>query len=92
MVVWNEDGTKSFELKQHSGSVNSICWNGVEEKSHLFVTGSKDEVNRFVKFSISKIKLCGAFCSSADRGPSSGTLRIRLRSTFSIFTLMEFGK
>jgi WD40 repeat protein len=45
VVVWNEDGTKSFELKQHSSWIRSIRWNGVEEKSHLFVTGSYDEVN-----------------------------------------------
>ena len=45
MVVWNEDGTKSFELKEHSGSVNSISWNGVKEMSHLFVTGSDDQVS-----------------------------------------------
>ena len=47
VVVWNEDGTKSFELKEHSGSVNSISWNGVEEMSHLFVTGSDDQVSHF---------------------------------------------
>ena len=45
VVVWNEDGTKSFEIKQHSDWIISIRWNGVEEKSHLFVTGSLDEVN-----------------------------------------------
>jgi WD40 repeat protein len=49
VVVWFEDGTKSFELKQHSdrifSTVVSIRWNGVEEKSHLFVTGSADKVN-----------------------------------------------
>jgi len=45
VVVWNEDGTKSFELKQHSSWITSISWNGEEEKSHLFVTGSVDQVN-----------------------------------------------
>jgi len=45
VVVWNEDGTKSFELKQHSQEIPSISWNGVKEKSHLFVTGSYDQVN-----------------------------------------------
>ena len=45
VVVWNEDGTKSFELKQHSDLIISISWNGEEEKSHLFVTGSVDQVN-----------------------------------------------
>ena len=44
VVVWNGDGTKSFELKQHSGTVSSISWNGVEVMSHLFVTGSYDQV------------------------------------------------
>jgi WD40 repeat protein len=39
VVVWHEDGTKSFELKKHSDWICSISWNGVEEKSHLFVTG-----------------------------------------------------
>jgi len=45
VVVWFEDGTKSFELKQHSHWIRSISWNGVKEKSHLFVTGSDDKVN-----------------------------------------------
>jgi WD40 repeat protein len=45
VVVWNEDGTKSFNLKQHSDTISSISWNRVEEMSHLFVTGSHDEVN-----------------------------------------------
>ena len=45
VVVWNEDGTESFQSKQHSDWITSIRWNGVEEKSHLFVTGSDDEVN-----------------------------------------------
>jgi WD40 repeat protein len=45
VVVWFEDGTKSFELKQHSQVVDSINWNGVEENGHLFVTGSDDQVN-----------------------------------------------
>jgi len=45
VVVWHEDGTRSFELKQHSDWIRSIRWNGVEEKSHLFVTGSDDQVN-----------------------------------------------
>ncbi len=45
VVVWHEDGTKSFELKQHSDRISSIRWNGVEEMSHLFVTGSDDEVS-----------------------------------------------
>jgi WD40 repeat protein len=45
VVVWFEDGTNSFELKQHSKSVTSISWNGVEVMSHLFVTGSDDQVN-----------------------------------------------
>ena len=45
VVVWNEDGTKLFELKRHSDWITSIRWNGVEEKSHLFVTGSVDQVN-----------------------------------------------
>jgi WD40 repeat protein len=45
VVVWHEDGTKSFELKQHSKQISSINWNGAEEKSHLFVTGSWDQVN-----------------------------------------------
>jgi WD40 repeat protein len=59
VVVWNEDGTKSFEWKESSGwvfsimmelslhnrSVNSISWNGVEEMGHLFVTGGYDGVN-----------------------------------------------
>jgi WD40 repeat protein len=44
VVVWNGDGTKSFELKQHSGTVSSISWNGMEGKSHLFVIGSYDQV------------------------------------------------
>jgi WD40 repeat protein len=47
VVVWHEDGTKSFELKRHSDRIRSISWNEVEEKSHLFVTGSDDEVNNF---------------------------------------------
>ena len=45
VIVWNEDGTKSFESKQHSDWIRSIRWNQVEEKSHLFVTGSRDQVN-----------------------------------------------
>ena len=45
VVVWNEDGTKSFESKQHSDWIRSIRWNLEEEKSHLFVTGSDDQVN-----------------------------------------------
>jgi WD40 repeat protein len=47
VVVWHEDGTKSFEAKgEHPfGFVSSLSWNGVEEKSHLFVTGSSDRVN-----------------------------------------------
>ena len=45
VVVWNEDGTKSFESKQHSDWITSIRWNREEEKSHLFVTGSEDKVN-----------------------------------------------
>jgi hypothetical protein len=45
VVVWLEDGTKSFEMKQHSDGISSISWNRVEEKSHLFVTGSFDQVN-----------------------------------------------
>ena len=45
LVVWNEDGTKYCEMKRHSWSIRSISWNGVEEKSHLFVTGSDDQVN-----------------------------------------------
>jgi WD40 repeat protein len=44
VVVWFEDGAKSFESEQHSYYINSISWNRVEEKSHLFVTGSA-EVN-----------------------------------------------
>ena len=57
VVVWNEDGTKSFELKQHSIVITSISWNGVEEKSHLFVTGSWDEVNnlQMERFSVGLI-------------------------------------
>ncbi len=45
VIVWFEDGTKSFELKQHSQAVDSINWNRVEENSHLFVTGSDDDVS-----------------------------------------------
>ena len=45
VVVWDEVGTKSFELKQHSHWIRSISWNGVEVMSHLFVTGSDDKVN-----------------------------------------------
>ena len=45
VVVWFEDGTKSFELKRHSHSIRSIVWNRVEDNSHLFVTGSNDQVN-----------------------------------------------
>jgi len=45
VVVWDEVGTKSFELKQHSSQISSISWNGMEGKSHLFVTGSDDQVN-----------------------------------------------
>ena len=51
VVVWNEDGTKPFELKRHSDWIRSISWNGVEEKSHLFVTGSRDLMNNFCKLS-----------------------------------------
>jgi WD40 repeat protein len=45
VVVWNEDGTKSFELKQHHNRINSLSWNRAEEKTHLFVTVSCDQVN-----------------------------------------------
>jgi hypothetical protein len=45
VVVWNEGGTKSFELKRHHNWISSISWNRVEEKSHLFVTGSMDMLN-----------------------------------------------
>jgi WD40 repeat protein len=45
VVVWDEDGTKSFEWKQHDDWIPSISWNGLLEKSHLFVTGSADQVN-----------------------------------------------
>ena len=45
VVVWNEDGTESFQSKQHSDWITSIRWNREEEKSHLFVTGSEDKVN-----------------------------------------------
>ena len=45
VAVWCEDGTKSFELKQNSKIISSISWNGVEQKSHLLVTGSADQVN-----------------------------------------------
>ena len=45
VVAWNEDGTKSFELKKHHNWISSISWNRAEEKSHLFVTGSCDMVN-----------------------------------------------
>ena len=47
VVVWNEDGTESFQSKQHSDWITSIRWNREEVKSHLFVTGSWDEVNNW---------------------------------------------
>jgi WD40 repeat protein len=99
VVVWNEDGTKSFELKiEHSKDlssreISSIRWNGVEEKSHLFVTGSFDQVNSLQFGSTSVDYLTSdTLRLSDDRGPSSGTRTSRLRSTFSIFIQIGFWK
>ena len=52
VVVWNEDGTKSFESKQHSDWITSIRWNREEEKSHLFVTSGTQTRRLRSKFSI----------------------------------------
>jgi hypothetical protein len=54
VVVWNEDGTKSFEVKGSSIPIFSVKWNVMEEKSHLFVTGSWDQVNNLTKIKLSE--------------------------------------
>jgi WD domain, G-beta repeat len=81
VVVWNEDGSKSFKVKHQSGGINCIRWNPVEEKSHLFVTGSDDQVNPVDD----SVKTSDKRALSADRGPSFGTRTNSQRSKDSIF-------
>jgi WD40 repeat protein len=45
VAVWDDDGAKSFESNEHINWVNDIRWNVAQHKTHLFVTGSWDQVN-----------------------------------------------
>ena len=45
VVVWDEDGEEYFRVRLHKKRINSLSWNKSDTiVSHLFVTGSDDNV------------------------------------------------